>query len=54
MTTYGYVDSVPTWSQLSPYINDELLRQLIHVEGTPMTRVQKDFWDWVATRDWRG
>jgi len=52
--TYTYRPMLPTWEQLSPYISNALLEQLIHVEGTPMTRVQKDFWDWVASRDWRG
>lgn len=47
-----YSTSLPTWEQLSPFISDELLKQLIHVEGTPMTELQKTFWDWVSTQDW--
>lgn len=52
--TYTYRPMLPTWEQLSLYISNALLEQLIHVEGTPMTGVQKDFWDWVASRDWHG
>ena len=49
---YSYKPTLPTWEQLAPYISNELLEQLIHVDGTPMTEVQKNFWDWVATKDW--
>ena len=47
-----YRPTLPTWEQLSPHISDELLQELIHVDGTPMTGIQKDFWNWVHMQDW--
>lgn len=49
---YRYAPSLPTWEQLSPYVDDELLEQLIHVAGTPMTDIQRKFWSWVRAQDW--